>query len=304
MAIKKPLAGKKIIITAGPTREYLDTVRFISNESSGLMGYSLARQARALGGKVVLVSGPVSLQASEGVKVVKVTTAQDMFKAVKKHLNNAHMFISAAAVCDFTPKNTKSKKIKKRDFSYSLKFKPTVDVLKTVCSMSSSKNMIKAGFSLEDKLEASEPLRKLKSKKLDYIFANTASNLNSEYGSFLMLDKSGSRRRVKSKSKRSLAKEMFKFMLKSLVIAVLCIRSVCAGPVFVQDEIVEFAVSDEGYFSIGTSGGDPLRPGDGSKKLLFGHPNPGSSKTMYKICLLYTSPSPRDRTRSRMPSSA
>jgi phosphopantothenoylcysteine decarboxylase/phosphopantothenate--cysteine ligase len=128
--MKKDLSGKKILITAGPTLEYLDKVRFISNPSTGKMGYEIARAAKERGADVTLISGPVNIEALHGVKVIKIKTADEMFSKVKSLLNGKDLVIMTAAVEDFKPVKTVNTKIKKEDKEkFEFEFKKTVDIL-------------------------------------------------------------------------------------------------------------------------------------------------------------------------------
>ena len=124
----KPLAGKRVVVTAGPTQEALDPVRFISNHSTGKQGYAIARAARNLGAETVLITGPVSLAAPSGMEVVPVVSAREMFEAVKAR-QDADMFVLAAAVSDFRPKDVSNQKIKKRDASLVTELEPNPDIL-------------------------------------------------------------------------------------------------------------------------------------------------------------------------------
>jgi phosphopantothenoylcysteine decarboxylase/phosphopantothenate--cysteine ligase len=169
----------RILITAGGTREYIDPIRFITNASSGRMGYALARAGLRSGHKVTLITTPTSERHPNGAKIIEVETAAQMFEAVKKHFDNCDCLIMAAAVADYTPVRTKKTKIKKSDESLILKLKPTVDILKWA-GKHKRKNQIVVGFALEDKNVQSNAEKKLKEKNLDMIIANTIAAIGAE----------------------------------------------------------------------------------------------------------------------------
>lgn len=170
---EKDLVGKKILITAGPTVESIDPVRFISNHSTGKMGYALARVAAERGADVTLISGPVNLQAPRFVKLVSVVSAQDMFEAVKAHSAEADIIIKAAAVADYTPEVVADEKIKKSDGEAELKLKRTTDILKWLGeNRVAGKKQFLCGFSMETEHMVENSKAKLEKKNLDMIVAN------------------------------------------------------------------------------------------------------------------------------------
>ena len=170
---EKDLVGKKILITAGPTVESIDPVRFISNHSTGKMGYALARVAAERGADVTLISGPVNLQAPRFVKLVPVVSAQDMFEAVKAHSAEADIIIKAAAVADYTPEAVADEKIKKSDGEAELKLKRTTDILKWLGeNRAAGKKQFLCGFSMETEHMVENSRAKLEKKNLDMIVAN------------------------------------------------------------------------------------------------------------------------------------
>jgi phosphopantothenoylcysteine decarboxylase/phosphopantothenate--cysteine ligase len=168
-----------ILITAGPTREPIDPVRFISNRSSGKMGYAVADAAARRGHKVILISGPVSLKPPRKVKVVEVQTAVQMLGAVRKHLRWCHALVMAAAVADWRPAEAKSQKMKKNAGIPRLRLKPTPDILKTVSSAKGTRLFV--GFAAETRNLLPEARRKLIEKKLDLIVANNVSRRDSGF---------------------------------------------------------------------------------------------------------------------------
>jgi phosphopantothenoylcysteine decarboxylase/phosphopantothenate--cysteine ligase len=164
------LAGRKVLITAGPTRERIDPVRFITNRSSGKMGYAVAEAARAAGAEVVIVSGPVNVPTPAGVKRVDVETAEQMMDAVRAHLPGTDIFIAAAAVSDYRPVQAAVEKIKKTSDSLMLALSRTTDILATVAGGSPRPFVV--GFAAETQNVERNALAKLEGKRLDMIAAN------------------------------------------------------------------------------------------------------------------------------------
>jgi phosphopantothenoylcysteine decarboxylase/phosphopantothenate--cysteine ligase len=164
------LAGHKVMVTAGPTRERIDPVRFITNRSSGKMGYAVAEAARDAGAEVVLVSGPVNLPAPRGVRRVCVETAEQMMNAVNADLAGTDIFIAAAAVSDYRPVQVSSEKIKKTSDSLLLALSRTPDILATVAAGSPRPMVV--GFAAETQNVERNALAKLEGKRLDMIAAN------------------------------------------------------------------------------------------------------------------------------------
>ncbi len=173
----KPLAGKKIVITAGPTKEAIDPVRFISNHSSGKMGYAIADAASNLGAEVVLISGPVSIPAPASVELVNVISAEDMLSATEKHIHHCDIFISCAAVADFRCKYISEQKIKKTSDTDSMTIEliKNPDILSTVGHHSNRPALV-VGFAAETQNIEENALKKLKSKNADIIIANNVSD--------------------------------------------------------------------------------------------------------------------------------
>ena len=160
-----------ILITAGGTREYIDPVRYISNASSGRMGYALARAVIKAGHTVTLITAPTSLRPPKESTMVGVVTSEDMFKAVKDRFNQCDCLIMAAAVSDYQPAAISKSKLKKEQTVLSLSLKPTTDILKWV-GRNKKKGQIVVGFALEDTNLRVNAEKKLKSKNLDMIIAN------------------------------------------------------------------------------------------------------------------------------------
>ena len=172
---KQPLKDQTVLITAGPTHESLDPVRYIGNNSSGKMGFSLARIASNLGAKVILISGPTNEHINLPlVKLHKVTTSDEMFETLKKHYANVDIAIAAAAVSDFKPKYTNMNKIKKDDNEIILKLEPSIDILAYMGKKKINQRLI--GFALETENEIENAIRKIKNKNLDGIVLNSLND--------------------------------------------------------------------------------------------------------------------------------
>jgi phosphopantothenoylcysteine decarboxylase/phosphopantothenate--cysteine ligase len=165
-----PLAGKVVIVTAGPTREALDPVRYITNRSSGKMGYAIAAAARARGAKVTLISGPVSIPEPRGVDLIRVETAQEMHTATHERIGEADIFIAAAAVSDYRAANAASQKIKKTKDTMSLELVRSPDILASVAALHDAPFTV--GFAAETNNVRNYALAKLENKSLDMIVAN------------------------------------------------------------------------------------------------------------------------------------
>lgn len=165
-----PLAGKQVLITAGPTREAIDPVRYISNHSSGKMGFALAEAARLAGAKVTLVAGPVSLQADPDITRIDVVSAEDMLKAVMSHVKEADVFISVAAVSDYRLTQVMDQKIKKQSEQMTLSLVRNPDILKSVAELANRPFVV--GFAAETENMEAHARGKLEKKSLDMIAAN------------------------------------------------------------------------------------------------------------------------------------
>ena len=179
---KADLSGEHILITAGATREPIDPVRFLSNHSSGRMGFALARAARARGAEVTLVAGVTSVDPPADVRVIKTTTAAEMHRAVIENAANATIFIAAAAVADYAPARTADQKIKKTKPSMQLELERTPDILGDLAAMRRNGQLI-IGFAAETENLIQHATEKLKKKGLDAIVANDVSNLDSGFDS-------------------------------------------------------------------------------------------------------------------------
>lgn len=171
IAREKDLQGKKVLVTAGPTRESLDPVRFISNRSSGKMGHAIAKMAMLRGADVTLISGPVNLAPPPFVKVVPIESAQEMFEAVRDRTEEQDIFIKAAAVADYRPVTVSDDKIKKSDNDMSIPLERTTDIIKYLGEVKREDQFI-CGFSMETRDMIANSQAKLIKKKLDMIVAN------------------------------------------------------------------------------------------------------------------------------------
>lgn len=166
----KDFLGKNVLVTAGPTREDIDPVRFITNKSSGKMGYALARALRDRGANVTLISGPSNLEPPERINFIKVYSAEDMFNQVMEHFDENEIIIKSAAVADYSPENVSSIKIKKSDNDLSIKLKRNRDILYELGRR--KKNQILVGFAAETNDMIQNAQEKIKKKNLDMIVAN------------------------------------------------------------------------------------------------------------------------------------
>jgi phosphopantothenoylcysteine decarboxylase / phosphopantothenate---cysteine ligase len=169
----------RFLITAGGTREYLDPVRFLSNASSGKMGYALARAALKAGHEVTLITAPTALQPPAGAEIIRVESAAEMFAAVKKYFARCDCLIMAAAVADYTPAHPSKTKLKKHAVRLTLELKPTPDILKWAGRQKERGQML-VGFALEDRDLRANAERKMREKNLDMIVANTPDSISAE----------------------------------------------------------------------------------------------------------------------------
>lgn len=179
---EKDLIGKKFVITAGPTREAIDPVRFISNRSTGKMGYALAKRAALRGADVVLISGPVSIAPPDNVKVINIESADDMFNAVVKESEDADVIIKSAAVADYRPVTVSDEKIKKENGGMNeIKLERTKDIL-AYLGEHKKDGQILCGFSMETQNLMENSVKKLNKKNADMIVANSIKDANAGFG--------------------------------------------------------------------------------------------------------------------------
>jgi phosphopantothenoylcysteine synthetase/decarboxylase len=197
------------LITAGGTREYIDPVRFISNASSGKMGFALARAALKAGHKVTLITAPTALRPPAGAKVVEVESAAEMFGAVKKHFPRCGCLIMASAVSDYTPVRSEKSKIRRSGKGLTIKLKPTADILKWAGAHKNSKfrrRRLVVGFALEDKAVRARAEKKLKEKGLDMIIANTPAAIGAEKSTIHIKTPDSTWIKIENATKATLAK--------------------------------------------------------------------------------------------------
>ena len=206
-----PLSGMKVLITAGPTYEAIDPVRFIGNHSSGLMGYELAKTAANLGALVYLISGPSSLTIDhENVILIKVISADEMYEAVHAHYDEVDIAIAAAAVADYKPKTAAKQKIKKASSDLSLSLVKNKDILFSLGEK--KKNQFLVGFALETENEVENAIGKLKKKNLDAIVLNSLNDDGAGFGKatnkITFIDKNSSIKTFELKSKAAVAADI------------------------------------------------------------------------------------------------
>ncbi len=183
------LARLKVLITAGPTRQPIDELRFISNRSSGKMGYALAKEGYQRGAQVTLISGPTNLPPPEGVKTITVQTAREMLAAVEQNLADTQVLVMAAAVADYTPANPMVGKLKKEAGDLELKLKPTADILATIGQRPTKPLLI--GFAAESEDMVEHARQKLAAKGLDLIIANHIRQAGADDNQITIIDKAG-----------------------------------------------------------------------------------------------------------------
>ena len=181
VAYEKDLSGKTVLVTAGPTREAIDPVRFISNHSTGKMGYAIARAASLRGARVILVSGPVSIEPPLFSELVPVVSAEDMYNAVMKYRDEADIIIKSAAVADYTPVTVCSEKIKKQSGDMRIELRRTKDILKEL-GQSRRENQFICGFAMETENLIENAVKKLESKNVDMIVANSLKTEGAGFG--------------------------------------------------------------------------------------------------------------------------
>ena len=212
----KDLAGEKIVVTAGPSREALDPVRFISNRSSGKMGYALARAAARRGAQVTLVSGPTALPAPEGVRMVQVITAEEMRAAVLAEFDAATAVFMAAAVADYRPRSASGSKIKRGDDSVRLEFVPNPDIVAELGAR--KRHQIVVGFAAETESLLENARKKLHRKNLDLLVANDVTQEGSGFdvdtNAVTLLDRDGTVTPLPVMSKADAAGRIYDWFLQ------------------------------------------------------------------------------------------
>lgn len=216
---KLPLRGKTVLITAGPTYEAIDPVRFIGNHSSGKMGFEIAKAAANLGAKVILISGPTNQKTEHSLIDVKpVVNAQNMYDQVHKYYKEADIAIMSAAVADYRPKNIANQKIKKKDSTLTLELEKTKDILAS-CG-DEKKNQFLVGFALETNNELENAIGKLKRKNLDLIVLNSLNDKGAGFGGVTnkvtFIDKNQTITEFELKSKAEVASDLINDILKQI----------------------------------------------------------------------------------------
>ena len=207
----------RFLITAGPTREPIDPVRFISNRSSGKMGYALAAAARDAGHEVALISGPVCIEPPEGAEILRVTTSDEMADAVQSRMNKGcDVFIMCAAVADFKPREVRPGKIKKADGLTHIELVPTRDILATV-DLPRDRRVIIVGFAAESDALAENAQKKLVVKRCDFICANDITRMDTGFDAdsneLTLFFRDGSQTHLPRASKLDLARKIIKICI-------------------------------------------------------------------------------------------
>jgi len=212
-----PLDGKRALVTAGPTYEAIDPVRFIGNHSSGKMGYAIAETLSSLGAEVTLVSGPTHLPTPTGVIRKDVTSAQEMFDVCDQFFDQSQIVVMSAAVADYTPIEVADNKIKKKEETFEIPLKKTVDILATLGSRK-KRNQTLIGFALETNNELEHALGKLERKNLDYIVLNSmrdkGAGFSVDTNKITIIDRAGASHEYELKSKTQVAQDIASVIIK------------------------------------------------------------------------------------------
>lgn len=216
---KLPLKGKKVLITAGPTYEAIDPVRFIGNHSSGKMGFAIAKSAANLGAEVILVTGPSNEKVSSSlIRRVDVVSAEEMYQACHEHYSSSNIAILSAAVADYRPKNVANKKIKKKDASMEIELEPTKDILASLGEIKSDQFLV--GFALETNDEVENAIGKLERKNLDAIVLNSLNDKGAGFATstnkITFIDKNKEKASFELKSKAEVADDILNEIVKRI----------------------------------------------------------------------------------------
>ena len=207
----------KFVVTAGPTREPLDPVRYLSNRSSGKMGYAIAAAALEMKHEVILISGPVALTAPSGAEVVRVTTGEEMFEAAAAHFARCDVFVMCAAVCDYKPARYTSQKTKKQHRPFSLALEPTRDILASLTNR--PHDCLVVGFAAETEELRESAQRKLREKNCDLIVANDVGRadigMDSDDNELVIFFKKGAPEKLSRAKKTELARALLKIILEA-----------------------------------------------------------------------------------------
>jgi phosphopantothenoylcysteine decarboxylase / phosphopantothenate---cysteine ligase len=216
---REKLKGKKVLVTAGPTYELIDPVRFIGNFSSGKMGYEIARAFSEAGADVTLISGPTSLQDPSNVKMIRLRSAEEMFAAANKEFGSSDITVLAAAVADYTPKYPVSQKIKKQDESFNLELIKTIDIASGLGKIKKPGQVL-AGFALETENEMENAKKKLISKNFDLIIINSLNDKGAGFGhdtnKISILTKDNKIKEFELKSKKEVAADIVAAIIEKL----------------------------------------------------------------------------------------
>ena len=214
------LKGKKVLITAGPTQESIDPVRYISNHSTGKMGYAIADKFAKAGAEVTLVSGQVALKSPDiNINLIKVRSAKEMFETTKLYFKKADIIVLSAAVADYTPAVVADKKIKKKEDTFNIELTKTVDIAKTLGAIKRPEQLM-VGFALETDNEVENAIGKIKSKNLDMIVLNSLQNLGAGFGhdtnKISIIKRDGTMIDFDLKSKQDVAMDIMDEVVKQL----------------------------------------------------------------------------------------
>ncbi|AAO90417.1 bifunctional phosphopantothenoylcysteine decarboxylase/phosphopantothenate--cysteine ligase CoaBC [Coxiella burnetii] len=213
-SVEKVLSGKQVLITAGPTQEAIDPVRYLTNGSSGKMGFALAEAALAMGANVTLVSGPTPLKVSQKINRIDVTTATQMFETVIKHAVECDVFIGAAAVSDYRPKNFSPQKFKKSDANWALNLVRNPDIISEIGRLPNKPFVV--GFALETDNPLDNAKLKLQKKNMNVIVVNEASALCSDENAVTLMTRSGKTKKLPMTTKKTLALQLMEFVSKEM----------------------------------------------------------------------------------------
>lgn len=217
LAKGKPLIGKTALVTAGPTYEAIDPVRFIGNHSSGKMGYAIAEELESLGAKVTLVSGPTHLKASNTIQTISIRSAQEMFDVCNEVFDSTDIIVMSAAVADYTPKEPAKEKIKKKAEDFTIDLKKTTDILGTL-GQRKAKNQTLVGFALETNNELAHAQDKLSRKNADFIVLNSMQDAGAGFGTdtnkVTILSRVGASKKYDLKSKQEVANDICQIIVE------------------------------------------------------------------------------------------
>jgi phosphopantothenoylcysteine decarboxylase/phosphopantothenate--cysteine ligase len=206
----------RIVVTAGPTREPIDPVRFLSNRSSGKMGYAIAEAALAAGHEVTLISGRVNLRAPKNVRLESIETSDEMYESVQRAIQDCDVLVMCAAVADYKPAKYSREKLKKKSAGLALELVPTRDIIASVAAQ--NRSFLVVGFAAETENMAENAQKKLRQKKCDLIVANNISRddfgMESDENEVTIFFKNGNERKISRAPKKNIAHELVKIISK------------------------------------------------------------------------------------------